>query len=101
MAVIKASKSTSSTVTHTKGFPHVLVEVDGICVLHELSNHLPLVILHHQYLLRLGHPTYHQQTHLSQEINTCQHVRTSKNSLTALTFAHTHITECNLRGHKC
>lgn len=45
---------------HTKGFPHVLVEVDRISVLHELSDHLPLVILHYQNFLWLGHPTYHQ-----------------------------------------
>lgn len=97
LAVIRASKSTSTTVSHTKGFPHVLVEVDGICVLHELSNHLPLVILHHQYFLRLGHPTYHQQTHLSQEINTCQHVHTHRRTASLLS----HITVCSLCGRKC
>lgn len=76
---------------HTKGFPHVLVEVDGICVLHELSDHLSLVILHHQHFLRLCHPTYHQQTHLPQEINSCQHRHTSQSSLISLTLVHMHI----------
>lgn len=57
-----------SFLIHTKSFPHVLVEINGICVLHELSDHLPLVILHHQNLLWLSHPTNHQQTHLSQDI---------------------------------
>lgn len=61
-------KKKLSLLNHTEGFPHVLVQVDGICVLHELSDHLSLVILHHQHLLWLCHPTYHQQTHLSQQI---------------------------------
>lgn len=51
----------------TQSLSHVLVKVDGICVLHELSDHLSLVILHHQHFLRLGHAAHHQQTHLQEE----------------------------------
>lgn len=63
---------------HTQGFPHVLVEVDGIRVLHELPDHLPLVVLHHQHFLRLSHPTHHQETHLPRDIKIiCQDMHTS------------------------
>ena len=48
----------------TKGLPHALVHVDGVCVLHKLSHYFPLLILYHQYLLRLGHATDHHQTNL-------------------------------------
>ena len=34
----------------TQGFSHILVEVDGISVLHKLPDHFTLVILYHQYL---------------------------------------------------
>lgn len=34
----------------TQSFSHILVEVDGISVLHKLPDNFTLVILHHQYL---------------------------------------------------
>lgn len=51
----------------TKSLPHVLVKVNGVRVLHELPDHLALVVLHHQHLLGFGHATHHQQTHLQEE----------------------------------
>lgn len=51
----------------TKSLPHVLVEVNGVCVLHELPDHLALVVLHHQHLLWFGHAAHHQQTYLQEE----------------------------------
>ncbi len=48
----------------TKSLSHALVHVDSVCVLHELSDNLPLIILHHQHLLWFRHSTDHHQTNL-------------------------------------
>ena len=48
----------------TEGLSHTLVHIDGISILHELPDYLPLVILYYQHLLRLGHTTDHHQTNL-------------------------------------
>ena len=47
-----------------QGLPHVLVHGDAVRVLHELPDHLALVVLHHQHLLRLGHLGDHDVSHL-------------------------------------
>ena len=51
----------------TESLPHVLVEVNGVRVFHELPDHLTLVVLHHQHLLWFGHAAHHQQTYLQAE----------------------------------
>lgn len=43
----------------TQSLSHVLVEVNGVCVFHELSHHLTLVVFHHQNLLGFSHATHH------------------------------------------
>lgn len=44
---------------------HVLVQVDGVRVLHELTHHLPVLVLHHQHLLWLGHAADHDVAYLT------------------------------------
>ena len=44
-----------------------ILQVDAVCILHELPHHLALVVLHHQHLLRLGHTGDHHQAHLQDE----------------------------------
>lgn len=51
----------------TESLSHVLVKVNGVCVLHELPDHLALVVLHYQHLLWFGHAAHHQQTHLQED----------------------------------
>ena len=48
-------------------FPHVFVHVDGVCVFHELPDHLSLVVLHHQNLLRFGHPRDHDVSDFGED----------------------------------
>ena len=50
-----------------KSLTHIFVHVDGVCVSHKLPHHLTLLILHHQDLLRLGHPANHQRSYLWKE----------------------------------
>ena len=52
-----------------EGLPHVLVHVDGVRVLHELPDHLALVVLHHQHLLGLRHPADHDVSNLERSID--------------------------------
>ena len=54
--------------THTQCFSHSLVHVNGVCVLHELSDYLSLFILHHQHLLWFSHSTDHHKPNLSKPV---------------------------------
>ncbi|CAN7993071.1 unnamed protein product, partial [Ixodes pacificus] len=50
-----------------QGLSHVLVQLDGVRVLHELPHHLALFILHHYHLFRLGHAPNHDVAELHRE----------------------------------
>jgi len=67
MGVFKASFKVVIVLARTECFTHVLVEIDGICVLHKLSHHLSLVVLHHQHFFWFCHPWYHDTTNLISE----------------------------------
>lgn len=62
----------------TERLSHVLVQVDRVSVLHELSHHLTLIVFHHQHLLRFCHAAHHQQTHLKDSERERQRKRTQK-----------------------
>lgn len=81
----------------TQSLSHILVKVDGVGVFHKLSNHLTLVVLHHQHLLRFGHAAHHQQPHL-QETKKRVKIITSGN-FTYQSWRPVRVCECYLRKH--
>lgn len=48
-------------------FSHIFVQVDRICILHELSDHFAMLVLHDKNFFRFCHPRYHCESNSGEE----------------------------------